>query len=224
MEVGKSYVPTIFDTDMISSEDSRSSEEKLAADLTQDGIVNYIDMVTVLENYLAKDYLRDDAKEPQEVYNENDIYDVLEECGYFDEQPDNGDNNGDNDGDNSQKPGDNNGTNNPSTNGGKLPQTGGANALMTLATWISFNYRWSYIIVSHDRYFLDNVVSKIIEIEDMESKTYKGNYSSYINQKEEKLIEQMHNYKEQQKEIKSIENTIKDLRDWAMRADNTKFF
>ena len=80
------------------------------------------------------------------------------------------------------------------------------------------------IIVSHDRYFLDNVVSKIVEIEDMESKTYKGNYSSYVKQKEEKIIEQMHNYKEQQKEIKSMENTIKELRDWAIRADNSKFF
>lgn len=45
-------------------------------------------MGAVLENYLAKDYLREDAKEPQEVYNGNDIYDVLEDCGYFDEQPD----------------------------------------------------------------------------------------------------------------------------------------
>ena len=86
------------------------------------------------------------------------------------------------------------------------------------------NYDGIVIIVSHDRYFLDNVVSKIIEIEDMESKTYKGNYSSYVKQKEEKLLEQMHNYKEQQKEIKSMESTIKDLRDWAIRADNSKFF
>ena len=73
------------------------------------------------------------------------------------------------------------------------------------------------LISTHDRYFLDNVVSKIIEIEDMESKTYKGNYSSYVKQKEEKLLEQMHNYKEQQKEIKSMESTIKDLRDWAIQ-------
>ena len=51
----------------------------------------------------------------------------------------------------------------------------------------------------------------------MESKTYKGNYSSYVKQKEEKLLEQMHNYKEQQKEIKSMESTIKDLRDWAIQ-------
>ena len=86
------------------------------------------------------------------------------------------------------------------------------------------NYDGIVIIVSHDRYFLDDVVSKIIEIEDMESKTYKGNYSSYVKQKEEKLLEQMHNYKEQQKEIKSMESTIKDLRDWAIRADNSKFF
>ena len=86
------------------------------------------------------------------------------------------------------------------------------------------NYDGIVIIVSHDRYFLDNVVSKIIAIEDMESKTYKGNYSSYVKQKEEKLLEQMHNYKEQQKEIKSMESTIKDLRDWAIRADNSKFF
>ena len=86
------------------------------------------------------------------------------------------------------------------------------------------NYDGIVIIVFHDRYFLDNVVSKIIEIEDMESKTYKGNYSSYVKQKEEKLLEQMHNYKEQQKEIKSMESTIKDLRDWAIRADNSKFF
>lgn len=86
------------------------------------------------------------------------------------------------------------------------------------------SYSGIVIIVSHDRYFLDNVVTKIIEIEDMESKTYKGNYSSYVKEKEENLLEQIHNYKQQQKEIKTIENTIKDLRDWAIRADNNKFF
>lgn len=86
------------------------------------------------------------------------------------------------------------------------------------------SYSGIVIIVSHDRYFLDNIVTKIIEIEDMECKTYKGNYSEYVKQKEENLIEQIHNYKEQQKEIKSIENSIKELRDWAIRVDNGKFF
>lgn len=86
------------------------------------------------------------------------------------------------------------------------------------------SYEGIVIVVSHDRYFLDNVVSKIVEIEDMGSKTYKGNYSSYVKQKEENLIEQAHDYKEQQKEIKNIEGTIKELRDWANRTDNSKFF
>ena len=85
-------------------------------------------------------------------------------------------------------------------------------------------YKGIIIIVSHDRYFLDNVVTKIVEIEDMESITYKGNYSSYINQKEENMLEEFHEYKEQQKQIKNIQKTIKELRDWATRVDNNKFF
>jgi ATPase subunit of ABC transporter with duplicated ATPase domains len=86
------------------------------------------------------------------------------------------------------------------------------------------SYNGIVIIVSHDRYFLDNVVTKIIEVEDMECITYKGNYSDFAKQKEESLLEQLHNYKEQQKEIKNIENTIKELRDWANRVDNNKFY
>ncbi|WP_346935777.1 ribosomal protection-like ABC-F family protein [Clostridium sp.] len=86
------------------------------------------------------------------------------------------------------------------------------------------SYNGIVIIVSHDRYFLDNVVTKIIEIEDMESKTYKGNYSDFAKQKEENMLEQFHQYKEQQKEIKNVQNSIKELRDWAARVDNNKFF
>ncbi|HCQ91108.1 MAG TPA: ABC transporter ATP-binding protein, partial [Clostridium sp.] len=78
--------------------------------------------------------------------------------------------------------------------------------------------------VSHDRYFLDNVVTKIVEIEDMKSIAYKGNYSSYVNQKEENMRIQFENFREQQKKINAMEKTVKDLRDWAMRADNNKFF
>jgi ATP-binding cassette subfamily F protein 3 len=86
------------------------------------------------------------------------------------------------------------------------------------------SYKGIVIIVSHDRYFLDNVVMKIVEIEDMESICYKGNYSSYVSQKEENMRIQYEHFREQQKNIKSMEQSIKDLRDWAMRADNSKFF
>jgi ATP-binding cassette subfamily F protein 3 len=85
-------------------------------------------------------------------------------------------------------------------------------------------YKGIVIIVSHDRYFLDDVVTKIIEIEDKECITYKGNYSAYVIQKEENMRIQYEHFREQQKKINSMEKAVKDLRDWAMRADNNKFF
>jgi ATPase components of ABC transporters with duplicated ATPase domains len=86
------------------------------------------------------------------------------------------------------------------------------------------SYKGIVIAVSHDRYFLDNVVTKIVEIEDMESITYKGNYTAYVNQKEENMRIQYENFLEQQKKVNAMEKTVKELRDWAMRADNNKFF
>lgn len=86
------------------------------------------------------------------------------------------------------------------------------------------NYKGIVIVVSHDRYFLDHVVTKIIEIEDKVSDTYIGNYSDYIIQKDEKLRIQYENYKEQNKKIDAMEQSVKQLRDWAMKADNNKFF
>ena len=86
------------------------------------------------------------------------------------------------------------------------------------------SYKGIVIMVSHDRYFLDNVVTKIVEVEDMECITYKGNYSSFASQKEENMLIQYENFREQQKTINSLEKTVKDLRDWATRVDNNKFF
>ncbi|MGF7059923.1 ribosomal protection-like ABC-F family protein [Brassicibacter mesophilus] len=92
-----------------------------------------------------------------------------------------------------------------------------------LETYIK-NYKGIVIVVSHDRYFLNHVVAKIIEIENKESESYMGNYTEYIRQKEEKLRIQSNDYKEQQKKIDSIEQSIKELKQWAMKADNNKFF
>ncbi len=58
----------------------------------------------------------------------------------------------------------------------------------------------------------------------MESLTYKGNYSDFVNNKEEDMLIQFEHFKDQQKKIKAMEKAIKDLRDWAIRADNNKFF
>lgn len=85
-------------------------------------------------------------------------------------------------------------------------------------------YKGIVIIVSHDRYFLDNVVTKIIEIEDMTSKSYDGNYTAFVKEKERQLELQMDAFLDQQKKIKAMEKSIAQLRDWGMRGDNSKFF
>jgi ATP-binding cassette, subfamily F, member 3 len=86
------------------------------------------------------------------------------------------------------------------------------------------NYKGMVLIVSHDRYFLDHVVTKIVEVEDMETITYKGNYTAFVSQKEENMRIQYEHFREQQKTIKAQEKQVMSLRDWAMRADNNKFF
>ncbi|WP_040214564.1 ribosomal protection-like ABC-F family protein [Clostridium polynesiense] len=86
------------------------------------------------------------------------------------------------------------------------------------------DYKGAVLIISHDRYFLDNVATKIVEIEDMTCKTYEGNYSDFIKEKETQLQLQLEHYEDQQKKINAMEKSIAQLRDWAIRADNNKFF
>lgn len=85
-------------------------------------------------------------------------------------------------------------------------------------------YKGAVVIVSHDRYFLDSAVSKIVEIENLESKTYIGNYSDFIRQKEENITLELESFKEKQKKVDAMENSIKTLRDWANRSGNEKFY
>lgn len=85
-------------------------------------------------------------------------------------------------------------------------------------------YKGTVLIISHDRYFLDNAVGRIIEVEDGECESYEGNYSYYVKEKERRLLVEFDNYQDQQKKIKKMEETIKRLRDWGNRGDNEKFF
>lgn len=85
-------------------------------------------------------------------------------------------------------------------------------------------YKGSVIVISHDRYFLDRVVTKIVEIEDGETSFYDGNYSYYVKEKQRRVFEQFEAFKDQQKKIKAMEKAIKQLRQWAIQADNEKFF
>lgn len=85
-------------------------------------------------------------------------------------------------------------------------------------------YAGSCLIVSHDRYFLDRVATKIVELEDGETTVFHGNYSRYAKEKEELILRQFADYQEQQKQIKKMKETIKQLLEWGRIGDNGKFF
>ncbi|KRE86564.1 ABC transporter ATP-binding protein [Paenibacillus sp. Soil766] len=86
------------------------------------------------------------------------------------------------------------------------------------------HYEGACIIVSHDRYFLDLVVTKIVELEDGESVTYHSSYSGYVKEKEVRLLQQFAEYQEQQKVIRKMKETIKQLIEWGRIGGNEKFF
>ncbi|WP_026477036.1 ribosomal protection-like ABC-F family protein [Alkaliphilus transvaalensis] len=84
-------------------------------------------------------------------------------------------------------------------------------------------YDGTVLIISHDRYFLDQTIGKVIEIEEGEAEVYLGNYSFYVEEKNRRLLLALEDYQNQQKKIKSMEESIKRFKDWGNRGDNPKF-
>ncbi|WP_290786407.1 ribosomal protection-like ABC-F family protein [Exiguobacterium sp. UBA7533] len=80
------------------------------------------------------------------------------------------------------------------------------------------DYTGTILLVSHDRVFLDAVVTSIVELEDGELTSYLGNYSAFVVERERRLMEQFHAYQEQQKKIKKMKEAIRRLRQWANEA------
>ena len=76
------------------------------------------------------------------------------------------------------------------------------------------NYKGAIVIVSHDRYFLDKIVGKVIDIENGNVSTYIGNYSEFSHKKELKREADLKAYLNQQEEIKHQEEVIEKLRSY----------
>jgi len=85
------------------------------------------------------------------------------------------------------------------------------------------NYPGAVVIVSHDRYLLDAVVTHIAELEDGKITLFAGDYSAYILDKQERLARQETLYQIQQREVSRIEAAIKRYSIWAKVYDNEKF-
>ncbi len=76
------------------------------------------------------------------------------------------------------------------------------------------NYPHAYVVISHDRYFLDKVTSRTLELQGKHLESYKGNYTRYLALKEEKRLAMQRVYESTQREIKRIEGIIEQQRRW----------
>ncbi len=74
------------------------------------------------------------------------------------------------------------------------------------------------IIISHDRYFLDQTVTKVYEIEECKLLEYEGNYTAYRKEKQRRFEHQARDYGKQQRKIKMIEDQVANLKQWSEKA------
>ncbi|MDR2183385.1 MAG: ABC-F family ATP-binding cassette domain-containing protein, partial [Clostridiales bacterium] len=85
-------------------------------------------------------------------------------------------------------------------------------AITWLEDYFLREYEKAVVIISHDRYFLDKVVKKVVEIEHGKAKSYHGNYSAFVEQKARDFEIEMHQYASQQKQIARQMESIRLLR------------
>ena len=76
-------------------------------------------------------------------------------------------------------------------------------------------FKGTVVAISHDRYFLDRTITRVIEIQDGKAEFYAGNYSFYAIEKERRYIERMRQYEKEQAKIEQLEKSAEQLRVWA---------
>lgn len=91
------------------------------------------------------------------------------------------------------------------------------NTLEWVETYLK-NYTGTIILCSHDRYFLDKVVSKIVLIERGKSEIFFGNYTYYLEENERRTLAEFEQYKDQQKMIEAMKRKIKQLQEFGKLA------
>ena len=76
-------------------------------------------------------------------------------------------------------------------------------------------FKGTVLTVSHDRYFLDKVVNRIVEIQSGKAEFYSGNYSFYVVEKERRYEEKLRQYEKEQAKIEQLEKAAEQMRIWA---------
>ena len=92
---------------------------------------------------------------------------------------------------------------------------------ISMIEWLEnylINCNKTVIIVSHDRYFLDKVVKKVILIDNGEEDIYYGNYTYYIEENERRIMQEFNDFKNQQKQIAAMKESIRRLKEYGRLA------
>lgn len=71
------------------------------------------------------------------------------------------------------------------------------------------HYKGTVLVISHDRYFLDKTISRVVELKDGKAEFYSGNYSFYAVEKEKRYLEQLRQYKKEQAELQRLSDTVR---------------
>ena len=96
--------------------------------------------------------------------------------------------------------------------------SGGEKTRVNLARLIledTDKFKGTVLTVSHDRYFLDKVVNRIVEIQGGKAEFYSGNYSFYVVEKERRYEEKLRQYEKEQAKIEQLEKAAEQMRIWA---------
>lgn len=85
-------------------------------------------------------------------------------------------------------------------------------------------YKGTILLVSHDRYFLDKISTKIVLLDNARIDIYHGNYTYFLNENEKRVMLEFKDYKDQQKQIKAMKESIKKLREFGNLGSDERFF
>jgi len=82
------------------------------------------------------------------------------------------------------------------------------------------SFKGTVLVISHDRYFLDRTITRVVEVLDGKAEFYSGNYSFYAVEKERRYLERMRQYEKEQTKIAQLERAAEELRMSAFKGDD----
>ncbi|MBQ3400798.1 MAG: ABC-F family ATP-binding cassette domain-containing protein [Lachnospiraceae bacterium] len=96
------------------------------------------------------------------------------------------------------------------------------NAIIWLEDFLA-HYKGTVIAISHDRWFLDHVVARIVEILDGRAEHYAGNYSFYVQEKQHRYEERLKQYEKEQAKIEQLQGAAAQMRVWAFMGNDKQY-